>query len=207
MTKHHVAVLASGKGSNLQALIDAVRAGELPIEIVSVISDRPGAEALERARAAGIPGRLVLLSDRRNPDIRRAFEVELLETLARLDLDLIVLAGWMLILSADFLTRVGCPLLNLHPALLAPEGDIPILRGAHAVRDALALSLPFTGVSIHYVTPEVDAGPVVLSEVVPIIPGECEESLYDRIKTVEHRLLPRAVGAVLGTLPVGGVHA
>jgi len=122
-----------------------------------------------------------------------------------------VLAGWMLVLAGQFLERCGCPLLNVHPALLPMPGaetlDVPILRGAHAVRDALALGLPYTGVSVHHVTPEVDAGPVLCRETVPILPNDDEESLHRRVKVVEHRVLPEAVQAVLLSLSIGGIHA
>jgi phosphoribosylglycinamide formyltransferase-1 len=137
-------------------------------------------------------------------------EAALLDLLTPVDADLIVLAGWMLVLSADFLERCRCPMLNVHPALLPMEGsplDVPVLRGAHAVRDALELGLPYTGVSVHEVTAEVDAGPVVTREVVPILINDDEHSLYRRIKAVEHRLLVEAVSAVLVSTLYGGVHA
>jgi phosphoribosylamine--glycine ligase len=187
-----IGVLASGEGSNLQAIIDACRDGAIDAEIAIVVSHNPMAQALSRAEHAGIPAFTVPLQDRRDPVARRRHEQRLLELLAPLDLDLLVLAGWMRILSADFLARCPCPLINVHPALLDPV-SIPVLRGAHAVRDAIALGLPYTGVSVHVVTPEVDAGPVILSEPVEIHTNDDEESLYRRIKVVEHRLLPQAV--------------
>jgi phosphoribosylglycinamide formyltransferase-1 len=138
-------------------------------------------------------------------------EEQVLGLLVSYGVDLVVLAGWMLVLSEEFLHRCPFPLLNVHPALLplqsqAGEG-MPILRGAHAVRDALALGLDRTGVSVHLVTPDVDAGPVVLREEVPIVPGDTEDTLYRRIKIVEHRLLPRAAQSVLSLSSFGGVHA
>ncbi|HEX6509234.1 MAG TPA: phosphoribosylamine--glycine ligase [Chloroflexota bacterium] len=208
--RHRVAVLASGEGSNLQALLDACAAGALQAEIVGVVSHRAGAGALERARRAGVPSAVVALADRSDPVARRDHEDRLLTTLAQFSPQLIVLAGWMLVLSADFLGRCPCPLVNLHPALLPMEGeqlDLPVLRGAHALRDAVALRLPFTGVSVHYVTPEVDAGPVIIREHVAILPDDDEQSLYRRIKPIEHRLLVEAVAAVLSFVHVGGVYA
>jgi phosphoribosylglycinamide formyltransferase-1 len=133
-----------------------------------------------------------------------------MDVLTRVDPYLIVLAGWMRVLSAGFLERCRCPMLNVHPALLPMEGsplDVPVLRGAHAVRDALELGLPYTGVSVHEVTAEVDAGPVVRREVVPILANDDEHSLYGRIKAVEHRLLIEAITTVLVTNVYGGVHA
>jgi phosphoribosylamine--glycine ligase len=211
-----IAVLASGAGSNLQALIEACRDGAIDAEIVLVASHRVQAGALRRAEEEGIP-RLVLPLDRSSDRFaREPLEETLLAHLCEFDVDLVVLAGWMLILSPRFLAGCPCPLLNVHPALL-PDGreplDIPILRGAHAVRDAIALRLPYTGVSVHHVTEEVDAGPVVRRETVPIERGDDEDSLYRRIKPVEHRLLREAVRQVLDetrqtfSIPHGGVHA
>ncbi len=206
-----IGVLASGTGTNLQALLDASAAGSLDATIEVVISNHPQAGALERASRSGVPVLSIPLIDRRDPAARGQFEDQLLAALAPYHLDLIVLAGWMLVLSSEFLERCGCPLLNVHPALLpmpdAETLDVPILRGAHAVRDALALGLPYTGVSVHHVTPEVDAGPVICRETVPILPNGDEESLHRRLKAVEHRLLPEAVQSVLHTLSPGGIHA
>ena len=203
-------VLASGEGSNLQAIIDACAAGELDAEIRLVVSHTPDAGALRRAREAGIATATVPLADRRDPLARQAHEASLLRIVSEISPDLIVLAGWMLVLSADFLQRCQCRLLNVHPALLPVSGaplDVPVLRGTHAVRDALRLRLPYTGVSVHDVTAEVDSGPVVAREVVPIMPTDDEQSLYGRIKAVEHRLLIEAIAAVQQPTFHGGVHA
>jgi phosphoribosylamine--glycine ligase len=194
--KPRIGVLASGEGSNLQAVIDACNQGAVDAEIAVVASHNPRARALLRAERDGIPSFAVPLNDRRDPAARRRHEERLLEILVPFDLDLLVLAGWMLILSADFLGSCRFPVINVHPALLDPV-SVPILRGAHAVRDALALGLPYTGVSVHLVTPEVDAGPVIVSEPVEIRTDDTEVSLYGRIKTVEHRLLPQAIHMVL----------
>jgi phosphoribosylamine--glycine ligase len=191
-----IGVLASGEGSNLQAIVDACRDGAIQAEIAVVVSHNSTAGSLTRAERAGIPAVIAPLADRRDPAARRRHEERLLTILAPLDLDLLVLAGWMLIFSADFLDRCNCPVINIHPALLDPV-SIPVLRGARAVRNAIGLGLPYTGVSVHVVTPEVDAGPVVISESVEIRPDDDEESLYRRIKGVEHRLLPQAIELVL----------
>lgn len=203
-TLPRIGVLASGAGSNLQALLDAQRSGRLAAEIAVVVSHNPEAGALVSARTANILAVTVPLVRRGDPALRQRHEERLLTTLAPYHLDLVVLAGWMLILSADFLARCGCPLINVHPALLDQP---PAIRGAHAVRDALALGVPYTGVSVHLVTPEVDAGPVLLSQPVTILSGDTETSLYDRIKTVEHHLLPQAVQSFLHPVPSGGIHA
>jgi phosphoribosylglycinamide formyltransferase-1 len=198
--------LAAGEGSNLQALIDAERKGLLNAEIAVVASHRPGAGALARARTAGIPTIALGPVDPRDGPGRRHFEEELLRHLGHFSLDLIILAGWMLILSREFLSSCRCPVINVHPALLDPPADFPVIRGAHAVRDALLIGLPYTGVSVHWVTPEVDSGPVIRSEAVDILPEDDEASLYQRVKPVEHRLLVEAVRSVLAPA-YGGMHA
>lgn len=201
-----IVVLASGSGSNLQALIDAEQAGGLRAVIAAVISDRPGAGALQRAERAGIPAVTVSLDDRRSAAARAAFEERLAVEIAAFAPDLVVLAGWMLILGEPVLNRYQGRVINVHPALLpdGPEeevessrGAVPALRGAHAVRDALRQGLPLTGATVHVVTPAVDTGPVLLREEVPILDGDDQERLHDRIKRVEHVLLPRAVALAL----------
>lgn len=201
-----IVVLASGAGSNLQALLDAVTAGELEANVVAVISDRADAGALRRAEHAGIPAVAVPLCDRRSVAARTAFEHRLADVIDTFAPDLLVLAGWMLILGQPVLERFPGRVINVHPALLpdGPEdevtsscGPVPVLRGAHAVRDALRLGLPLTGATVHVVTSVVDTGPVVLREEVPILEGDDQARLHERIKSVEHRLLPRAVGVVL----------
>jgi phosphoribosylglycinamide formyltransferase 1 len=209
-----LAVLASGAGTNLQALIDAIHAGTLDAEIAIVISDRADAGALQRAMQAGIPTVALPLRSRRDPCAREAYDRQLAAVVAAFTPDLIVLAGWMLILCPAFLDRFPGRIINVHPALL-PDGDdlevltsrgsIPALRGACAVRDALARELPLTGATVHVVTTTVDAGPVIAREEVPIYPDDDEAQLHERIKIVEHRLLPIAVARVLtGTTATEG---
>ncbi len=208
-----IVVLASGSGSNLQALIDAVRAGDLRATIAAVVSDRPDAGALERAERAGIPAVLVPLLDRRSAAARAEFEQRLADQIATFKPDLLVLAGWMLILGPPVLERYRGKVINVHPALLpdgpAEEiesscGPLPVLRGAHAVRDALRYGLPLTGATVHVVTPAVDTGPVLLREEVPILDGDDQVRLHERIKKVEHELLPRAVEMALAQQETGG---
>lgn len=201
-----IVVLASGSGSNLQALIDAEQAGELQATIVAVISDRPGAGALQRAERAGIPAVCVPLPDRRSAAARHEFEHRLAGEIAAFAPDLLVLAGWMLILGQPVLERYQGRVINVHPALLpdgteevveSSRGPMPVLRGAHAVRDALRQRLPLTGATVHVVTSVVDTGPVLLREEVPILEGDDQDRLHNRIKRVEHGLLPRAVALAL----------
>lgn len=201
-----IAVLASGSGTNLQALLDAIACGALEAEMVVVISDRAEAGVLPRAAAAGVPTVSLPLSDRRDPVLRQAYDCRLAEVLRAFDPDLIVLAGWMLILGPQFLNAFPGRIVNVHPALLSDGeanevqtsyGRLPVLRGPRTVRDALRQRLPATGATVHYVTNAVDCGPVILREEVPVLPDDDEVRLHARIKAVEHRLLPRAVAMVL----------
>ena len=207
-----LAVLASGSGSNLQALLDAIQGGELAAEVAVVVSDRADAGALRRAAAAGVAGVHLPLAARRDPRGREAYDRRLAEVVAAFAPDLVVLAGWMLILSPSFLERFAGRVINVHPALL-PDGDglevltsrglLPALRGHRVVRDALRREMPITGATVHYVTDDVDSGPVILREEVTILDGDDEARLHERIKAVEHRLLPLAVARALAMDAVG----
>lgn len=202
-------VLASGSGSNAQALLDATRSGVLAAEVAAVISDRADAAVLRRASFAGIAAVSLPLADRRDTRRREAYDRQLAAVVAAFRPDLVVLAGWMLILTPEFLDRFPGKIINVHPALLPDNGDgdvltskgrLPVLRGARAVRDALRKQFPVTGATVHLVTNDVDAGPVIVREEVPIFPDDDEERLHERIKAVEHRLLPRAVAMALASL-------
>lgn len=177
--RKRIVVLLSGSGTNLQALLDA---DDLGGDIVLVVSDRPGAGGLERARAAGVPTAVVAPAD--HPD-RPCWEAALREVVAAASPDLVVLAGFMRILSGAFVTR--WPVINVHPSLL------PAFPGAHAPRDALAWGAKVTGCTVHLVDEEVDHGPIIAQEAVPVEPGDDETSLHRRIQAVEHRLLPDCV--------------
>ncbi len=201
-----LAVLASGSGTNLQALLDAIAAGTLDAEIAVVVSNRGDAGALCRAQVAGVPTIVLPLVERRNPEARAAYDRQLAEAVSAYSPDLIVLAGWMLILGEVFLDRFPGKIVNIHPALLPDDdasevvcsrGVIPALRGPRVVRDALSQHLSVTGATVHVVTTTVDAGPIILREEVPVHPDDDEASLHARIKCVEHRLLPRAVALAL----------
>lgn len=201
-----IVILSSGSGSNAQAVIDAVRDGEVAADIAAIVTNRPNAGVLRRANEAGIEVRVMPLADRRDRDLREAYNQELADVIDAFTPDLIVLAGWMLILAPAFLDRFPGRIVNVHPALLPDDGGdvvkssrglLPALRGAHTVRDALRIGLPVTGATVHIVTPVVDAGPVLLREEVPIYADDDEERLHERVKAVEHRLLPRAVSLVL----------
>ena len=170
-----IGVLVSGEGSNLQALIDA----GLPIACVA--SNRPGARALERAAAAGIPSRVFALDDHRDREHR---DRELADWLTLRGVDLVVLAGYMHLLTSEFLDRFPDRIVNVHPSLL------PEFPGAHAIDDALAANVAATGVTVHYVDTGLDTGAVIRQEAVPLEP---RETLLERIHAVEHRILPEVV--------------
>jgi phosphoribosylglycinamide formyltransferase-1 len=194
-----VAVLVSGSGSNLQALIDAQESGRLPgVEIALVVSNKAGAQGLQRALKHKLPAIFLPWTQRAEA------EAQLAALLRLFRVDLIVLAGWMRILSADFIAQFPLRIINLHPALIPDDGTgnsfttsdgatIPVFRGLHVVRQALAAGVKITGSSVHYVTPEVDAGPVICREEVAIVEGDSEETLHERIKQVEHRLVVEAL--------------
>jgi phosphoribosylglycinamide formyltransferase 1 len=174
-----IAVLVSGEGTNLQALLDA---DDLGGHIVLVGADRPDAYGLIRAEKAGVDTVVVPFGEYR---VRDEWDAALFARVAEYAPDLVVLAGFMRILHARWVER--WPMLNTHPALL------PSFPGPHAVRDALAYGVKVTGATVHFLIEEVDAGPIVLQEPVWVEPGDTESSLHERIKVVEHRLLREAV--------------
>lgn len=198
-----IAVLLSGSGSNLQALLDARAGGELEIDITTVLSDRADAYGLQRALAHGLPAAFVPLPRAAVPGERAAWERRLLGVLNVFDYDLVLLSGFMRVLSAEFLAGCRAPVINQHPALLPDGGGdrvttrdgmvLPALRGAHVVANALRLGLTVTGCTVHYVTPAVDDGPVLARAEVPIQPGDDEAALHERIKVAERRLLVEVV--------------
>jgi phosphoribosylglycinamide formyltransferase-1 len=188
-----VAVLASGAGTNLQALLDdpVVRPW-----IVLVVSDRADAGALDRARSRGV--RAEFLDPDSHPD-RAAFGRALLALLEREGIEAVALAGFMRILSPGVVRAFEGRILNVHPSLL------PAFPGAHAVGEVLAWGARVSGVTVHLVDEEVDHGPIVLQEAVPVLPGDDEGTLHTRIQEVEHRLYPRAVRLLVeGRLKVEG---
>ena len=179
-----IVVLISGNGSNLQALIDAAARGELPVDIRAVISNRPAAYGLERARRAGIPAVVVNHGD--YPD-RAAFDAALQQAIDAYQPGLVVLAGFMRILTPEFVAHYHGRMLNVHPSLL------PAFRGLDTHRRALEAGVKEHGVSIHFVTAELDGGPVVAQEKIPVLPGDDAESLAQRVQAAEHILYPRVI--------------
>ena len=189
MSKASCAVLVSGGGTNLQALIDAERAGKLPhVAFKSVIASRPDAYALTRAEKAGIPGYVVA----RKSMTQEAFEQGILELLEKDDIQLIILAGFMSILSEDFVKRYPRRILNVHPALLPAFGGKGYY-GLHVHEAALARGVKVTGATVHYVNEIADGGEIILQKAVDVLPGDTPEILQRRVmEQAEWIILPQA---------------
>ena len=184
-----VGVLVSGTGSNLQALIDACRAGAIPAEVVLVISNVPKAFALERARAGGIPAVVV---DHRAHPTRAAFEAALREALDAHRVQLICLAGFLRILSAEFVAAFVGRIMNIHPALLPAFGGKG-MYGERVHRAVLASGARESGCTVHFVTAEPDGGPIITRATVPVEAQDTPATLAARVAREEHRLYPLAV--------------
>ncbi|WP_414935843.1 phosphoribosylglycinamide formyltransferase [Amycolatopsis sp. cmx-11-51] len=177
-------VLASGSGTLLQAVLDAVEKPNFPAKVVAVGADRTGIEALTRAERADVPSFTVRMAD--HPD-RTAWDKAITEAVAAYQPDLVVSAGFMKILGAEFLARFPGRVINTHPALL------PSFPGAHAVADALAMAVKITGSTVHFVDAGVDTGPIIAQEPVIVESDDDEHVLHERIKAVERRLLVETI--------------
>lgn len=182
-------VLASSVGTNLQAILNAIAAGEINANVRAVISDKPQAFALERARSAGIAAEVL---DPRAHATREAYDTALAALIDQ-HVDqhtpgLVVLAGFLRILTPAFVQHYAGRLLNIHPSLL------PKYRGLHTHRRVLEAGDVEHGASVHFVTEELDGGPLVLQESLPVVPGDTEASLAARVQQLEHRIYPRAIG-------------
>jgi phosphoribosylglycinamide formyltransferase-1 len=188
MSRLRVAVLVSGSGTNLQALLDAAEKKELgPADVVCVVSNVEKAKALDRARAHGVEA--LFIDHRAFPD-RASFDAALESTLSSRNVDLVVLAGFMRLLTTAFLGPFRDRVVNVHPSLL------PAFPGAHAVRDALAYGVRITGCTVHFVDEGTDTGPIIMQEPVAVETGEDESALHARIQKHEHALLVSAVRAI-----------
>ena len=179
-----VVVLLSGTGSNLQALIDSTRTGDSPVRIAAVISNRADAYGLQRARDAGIETRFL---DHKAYEGREAFDAALIELIDAFNPELVVLAGFMRILSADFVRHYAGRLLNIHPSLL------PKYKGLHTHQRALEAGDTEHGCSVHFVTEELDGGPLVVQAVIPVELHDSPQSLAQRVHAQEHLIYPMAV--------------
>ncbi len=186
--ERNIGVLISGRGSNLQAIIDAIGDGRLGARITVVISNRADAYGLERARAAGIE---TLVRDHKGWPSRDAYEAVLVEDLRARDVRVVCLAGFMRLLGATFVNAFPNRILNIHPALL------PSFPGLHAQRQALEHGVRFSGATVHLVDTNLDAGPIVLQAVVPVFTDDTEDTLSARILAEEHRIYPEAIGRML----------
>lgn len=181
---HSVAVLVSGSGTNLQALIDAQQAGKLPVEFSVVLSNKADAYALKRAQAAGIP---TLVVEHQDYPSREAFDEAMIQALAPYTIDTLVLAGFMRILTPIFVRHFHQRLLNVHPSLL------PLYRGLNTHQRALDNQDKTHGCSIHFVSDELDGGPLVAQAIVPVHPSDTEASLAERVHQSEHLLYPKVL--------------
>ncbi len=183
-----IAFLVSGSGTNMANLIQKIKASEIPADPVIVISNRPGVKALEKAAAFGV--KTVVIDHKTFPD-RAAFDRALDECLTAHGIDLVVLAGFMRVLTEGFFKKYEGRLVNIHPALL------PAFPGAHAIRDAWDAKVKETGVTVHFVDAGVDTGPVILQRRVPVLPSDTLETLEARIHAVEYQIYPEALKRVL----------
>jgi len=177
-------ILISGNGSNFQAIIDAIEEKRLDAEVRVVVSNREDAYGLVRAQKHGVPTEIV---DHRKFPSREAFDQHLIERFKDRQVELVVLAGFMRLLSADFVHTYSNRIMNIHPALL------PAFPGLHVQRKAVEAGVRFSGCTVHFVNEECDQGPIIIQAVVPVFPDDSEESLSARILKEEHRIYPKAI--------------
>lgn len=182
----NIGVLGSGKGTNLQAIIDAVENGTLQVKIALVISDVESAFILERARRHGIPARYIApgkFKTKLEPEVEKQY----VNALKEAGVELVVLAGFMRILKEDFLSAFTGRVMNIHPSLL------PAFKGLEGWRQALEYGVRFSGCTVHFIDANMDTGPIILQAMVPVEPDDTPETLHQRIQVQEHRLYPEAI--------------
>ena len=182
--KFRLGVLVSGRGTNLQSILDAIGKGEVPAEVGVIISNKETAPALERGRQHGVESIFLNPKDFAS---REAYDRELVTLLNARDIDLVCLAGYMKILTADFIRAFAGKIINIHPSLL------PAFPGLDVQQKALDHGVKFAGCTVHFVEEEVDTGPIVLQAVVPVQDGDTAETLSARILEQEHKIYPRAI--------------
>ena len=180
----NLAVFCSGQGTNLQAIIDAAKKRRISAKLALVVCDNPRAYAIERARRAGIP---VVVLEPKNFSSKKELETTIIRELNRKKIKLIALAGYMRILSDSFVRRYKNRIMNIHPALL------PAFKGGQAIKDAIKYGVKVTGATVHFVTEEVDAGPVVLQAACPVKDNDNEKTLLARVHKLEHKIYPEAI--------------
>jgi len=184
MKKRRLAVLASGRGSNLQSILEACQEGRIKAEVVVVLSDQENAMALEKASRKGIPS---FWLDSADFSTKQEYEEKLAQVINDYQVDFILLAGFMRIFSPVFIRGVKGPILNIHPSLL------PAFTGLNAQRQALEYGVRYSGCTVHFVDEGVDTGPIIMQAVVPLFPNDTEESVSERILREEHRIYPEVV--------------
>ncbi len=180
----NLAVFCSGQGTNLQAIIDAAKKRRISAKLALVVCDNPRAYAIERARRAGIP---VVVLEPKNFSSKKELETTIIRELNRKKIKLIALAGYMRILSDSFVRRYKNRIMNIHPALL------PAFKGGQAIKDAIKYGVKVTGATVHFVTEEVDAGPIVLQAACPVRNNDSEKALLARVHKLEHKIYPEAI--------------
>ncbi len=186
-SRRRVGVLISGRGSNMMALAEAARRPDFPAEIVLVISNRPDAAGLAWARSQGIAAHAI---DHKAYATREAFDADLDAALIEARIDLVALAGFMRLMTAPFVTRWTGRMINIHPSLL------PLYPGLHTHARALADGVRIAGCTVHFVVPEMDAGPIIAQGAVPVLDGDTPATLADRILAIEHQIYPQALALV-----------
>jgi phosphoribosylglycinamide formyltransferase 1 len=187
MVKKRLAILISGRGSNMMALIEAARAAEYPAEVAAIVSSRPEAAGLAWARAEGLPATLI---DHKAYASREAFDAAVDQVLAEAGVELVALAGFMRIQSPPFVRKWHARQLNIHPSLL------PAFKGLNPQAQALAAGVKISGCTVHFVTEDLDGGPIIAQTAVPVCEGDTAESLAARILRAEHALYPQALALV-----------
>mgnify|MGYP006296956593 CR=1 FL=1 len=177
-------ILASGSGSNFETIANCVERGDLEADISCLVCNNPGARCLDRAERLGVPSTVI---NHRDYDDRSEFDVEIVEHLKSRDVEWVVMAGWMRIVTSTFIDAYRERIVNLHPSIL------PAFRGVQAVDDALEAGVKMTGCTVHTVTEEVDAGPIIAQAAVPVRADDDHDSLIERIHEAEHWIFPRAI--------------
>ncbi len=185
----NIAVFCSGSGTNLQAIIEAHRRGRIKADLKLVVSDVPDCFALTRAKKAGIK---TLVVEKKDFKAKADFEGEIFKSLKKENIELIVLAGYMRLLSSDFVTAYKNKILNIHPALL------PSFKGTHGIKEAFEYGVKVTGPTVHFVTHDMDAGPIILQSPVMVKEDDTEETLADAMHREEHKIYPEAIRLFVG---------
>lgn len=180
----NIAVLCSGSGTNLQAIIDNIKSGYIPAKLALVLSDKKDAFALDRARKSGIE---TIVLNPKDYKTREDFDKEVAKNLKKRNVELVVLAGFMRLLSPYLIKEYKNKIMNIHPALL------PSFKGTHAVKDALSYGVKVTGPTVHFVDEHLDNGPIILQRCVEIKADDTEDTLLERVHSVEHKIYPEAV--------------